>query len=255
MTNIAIELENIWAGYGSEPILKEINLIVKELDFIGIIGPNGGGKSTLLKVLLGLIKPIQGHIKIMGRSIESGQKSIGYVPQFLQFDPNFPIRVEEVVEMGRLGKRKLFRGYNSKDRSIVKEALKKVEMWEMRRRPLAELSGGQRQRIYIARALATEPKILILDEPTASVDSRISQSIYKLLQELNQYTTIILVSHDLASVYDHVKSIGCLNRNLHYQGNKIITSDAIEQTYKCPIDLIMPNLQRDRSDLSRENFD
>lgn len=255
MKNIPIEIDNLSAGYGSEPILKSIDLIVKELDFIGIIGPNGGGKSTLLKVLLGLIKPMQGQVKIMGKSVEWGRQSIGYVPQFVEFDRNFPVRVEEVVQMGRLGQRKLFQRYNSKDRSIVKKALERVEMWEMRRRPLAELSGGQRQRVYIARALASQPKILILDEPTASVDSRISGSIYKLLGELNQYMTIILVSHDLASVYAHVKSIGCLNRTLHYHGDKEITSAAIEQTYKCPIDLVMPDRTREETRIVRDSLD
>ncbi|MDJ0726769.1 MAG: metal ABC transporter ATP-binding protein [Prochloraceae cyanobacterium] len=242
MKNKVIEISNLWAGYGSEPILHDINLTVLERDFIGLIGPNGGGKSTLLKVILGLLKPMKGSVKIMGRSVDSGKKSIGYVPQFVEFDRNFPVRVEEVVQMGRLGQRKLFQPYNSKDRAVVQQALEIVEMWPMRHLPLAELSGGQRQRVYIARALASQPKILILDEPTASIDSRISQSIYKLLGELNKYITIVIVSHDLAAIYAHVKSIGCLNRRLIYQENKQLTRDAIEQTYKCPMDLIKPDL-------------
>lgn len=252
---MAIEIRNLSAGYGSKPILQRIDLIAKELDFIGIIGPNGGGKSTLLKVLLGLIKPMEGEVRIMGRSVESGRKSIGYVPQFVEFDRNFPVRVEEVVQMGRLGQRKLFQRYNSKDRSIVKEALERVEMWQMRRRSLAELSGGQRQRVYIARALASQPSILLLDEPTANVDSRISKSIYQLLRQLNQDMTIILVSHDLASVYSHVKTIGCLNRRLHYHGNKEISSAAIEQTYKCPIDLVIPDRLKQETDLAQGSRD
>ena len=252
---MAIEVRNLSAGYGSKPILQRIDLIAKELDFIGIIGPNGGGKSTLLKVLLGLIKPMEGEVRIMGRSVESGRKSIGYVPQFVEFDRNFPVRVEEVVQMGRLGQRKLFQRYNSKDRSIVKEALERVEMWQMRRRSLAELSGGQRQRVYIARALASQPSILLLDEPTANVDSRISKSIYQLLRQLNQEMTIILVSHDLASVYSHVKTIGCLNRRLHYHGNKEISSAAIEQTYKCPIDLVIPDRLKQETDLAQGSRD
>ena len=252
---MAIEIRNLSAGYGSKPILQRIDLIAKELDFIGIIGPNGGGKSTLLKVLLGLIKPMEGEVRIMGRSVESGRKSIGYVPQFVEFDRNFPVRVEEVVQMGRLGQRKLFQRYNSKDRSIVKEALERVEMWQMRHRSLAELSGGQRQRVYIARALASQPSILLLDEPTANVDSRISKSIYQLLRQLNQEMTIILVSHDLASVYSHVKTIGCLNRRLHYHSNKEISSAAIEQTYKCPIDLVIPDQLKQETDLAQGSRD
>ncbi len=233
-----IEIENLWAGYGQEFVLEDINIVVKELDFLGLIGPNGGGKTTLLKVLLGLIKPMRGEVKIMGLSVASGRRYIGYVPQYVEFDRHFPIRVAEVVKMGRLGKRRLLQPYNAKDQEIVRNALEQVEMWELRARSLAELSGGQRQRVYIARALASSPAILLLDEPTASVDSRISYNIYKLLRQLNEYMTIVVVSHNLGELFNYVKTVGCINRRLYYYGDKNAATEMIEQTYKCSADLI-----------------
>ncbi len=238
MLTEAIAIRNLWAGYGKEPVLEDINLTVNELDFVGLIGPNGGGKTTLLKVLLGLIKPMRGEVKIMGCSVASGRRYIGYVPQFIEFDRHFPVRVEEVVQMGRLGKRRLLQPYNAVDQKIVRNALEQVEMWQLHSLPLAELSGGQRQRVYIARALASEPRILLLDEPTASVDSSIRYSIYELLRQLNEYMTIFLISHDIGAVSSYVKTIGCINRHLSYHGDKLITPEMIEQTYHCPIDLI-----------------
>lgn len=233
-----ISLQNVWAGYPQTPVLKDINLSVKAQDFIGLIGPNGGGKTTLLKVLLGLVKPYQGSVKILDRPVAQGRKYIGYVPQLLELDRNFPIQVKDVVSMGRLGKRKLFRRYNKKDREIVRRSLDQVGMADLENRPIGDLSGGERQRVYIARALASEPKILLLDEPTANVDSRIQNSIYELLKELNEYMTIVMISHDLGAVSSYVKTVGCLNCTLHYHNTKQITSSMIEQAYQCPVDLI-----------------
>jgi zinc transport system ATP-binding protein len=231
MLTEAIALRHVWAGYGQETVLEDINLAVKELDFIGLIGPNGGGKTTLLKVLLGLISPIRGEVKIAGRSVASGKRYIGYVPQFVEFDRHFPVRVEEVVQMGRLGQRRLLQRYNSIDEEVVVRVLEQVEMLAWRNRPIGELSGGQRQRVYIARALASEPQILLLDEPTANVDSHIRKSIYELLCQLNQYMTIVMVSHDIGAISSYVKTVGCLNRRLYYYPNKEITLEMLEQAY------------------------
>ncbi|NJN73471.1 MAG: metal ABC transporter ATP-binding protein [Limnothrix sp. RL_2_0] len=233
-----ISLQHIWAGYPKTPVLEDINLSVKSQDFIGLIGPNGGGKTTLLKVLLGLITPQQGRVEILGRPVAQGRKYIGYVPQLLELDRNFPIQVKDVVNMGRLGKRKLFHRYNQKDREIVRRSLDQVGMSDLEDRPIGDLSGGERQRVYIARALASEPKILLLDEPTANVDSRIRNSIYELLQKLNKYMTIVMISHDIGAISSYVKTVGCLNRRLYYHNDKQITPRMIEQTYQCPVDLI-----------------
>lgn len=238
MSSEAIALNHVWAGYNSEPILEDINLVVKELDFIGLIGPNGGGKSTLVKVLLGLIKPMKGSVKIMGRAVNLGRKYIGYVPQSCEFDRQFPVRVHEVVRMGRLGKRRLLQPYNKKDNEIVNKVLEQVGMLELGSYPIGELSGGQRQRVYIARALAAEPQILLLDEPTASVDPKQKNSIYELLGKLNQSVTILMISHDLGAISTYVKTVGCLNRRLFYHGDKLVTKEMIEQTYQCPLEFI-----------------
>ncbi|MGK7932414.1 MAG: metal ABC transporter ATP-binding protein [Microcystaceae cyanobacterium] len=233
-----ITLCNVWAGYNKMPVLEDINLVINPQDFIGLIGPNGGGKTTLLKVLLGLISPIKGEIKILGYPVAKGKRYLGYVPQLLEFDRAFPIRVKDVVRMGRLGKRRLLQRYNDKDEIVVRNSLEKVEMWELCDRPISELSGGERQRVYIARALASEPQLLLLDEPTANVDTKGQNSIYELLKELNQSMAIIMISHDLGAVASYVKTVGCLNRRLWYHNDKILTPEMVEQTYNCPVDLI-----------------
>jgi zinc transport system ATP-binding protein len=240
-TNVALEaiaIQNLWAGYNGDSVLEDINLSVKELDFIGLIGPNGGGKSTLLKVLLGLLPITKGEVKILGRSINQGRRYIGYVPQAVECDRNFPISVWDVVKMGRLGKRGLFQPYNAKDNEIVANALRNVDMLHLRDRTIGDLSGGQRQRVYIARALATEPQILLLDEPTASVDPQVRSNIYELLQKLNQSITILMISHDMGVISSYVKTVGCLNRRLFYHNDKEIRPEMLQAAYQCPIDLI-----------------
>jgi len=231
-------LEDVWAGYDGRPVLEGINLSVKERDFVGIIGPNGGGKTTLLRVMLGLIRPTRGRVRVLGQSTARGRRFVGYVPQQVDFDRDFPINVWDVALMGRLGRRGLLRRYTPQDRHAVTRALQQVEMLDAKDRPIGELSTGQRQRVYIARALATEPQILFLDEPTASVDSQVTTSIYELLQRLNEHVTILLVSHDMSVISSYVKTVGCLNRRLFYHESKEITPEMLEGAYHCPIDLI-----------------
>jgi zinc transport system ATP-binding protein len=234
----AISVQNLWAGYDSEPVLEDINLSVEELDFIGLIGPNGGGKTTLLKVLLGLLPPMRGKVRIMGKSVKEGRRYVGYVPQVVEFDRDFPISVWDVARMGRLGHRRLLQRYTVEDDEIVARMLRSVGMLNLRDRPIGALSGGQRQRVYIARALATEPNILLLDEPMASVDPQVSTNIYEILSRLNERIAILMVSHDMNAISSHVKTVGCLNRRLFYHGAKQITPDMLELAYQCPIDLI-----------------
>lgn len=233
-----ISLEGVWAGYNGEVVLEGINLSVKQQDFVGIIGPNGGGKTTLLRVMLGLIRHTRGRVRILGQSVTQGRRFIGYVPQQVDVDRDFPVNVWDVALMGRLGRRGLLRRYTQEDRRAVTRVLQQVEMLDLKDRPTGELSTGQRQRVYIARALATEPKILFLDEPTASVDSRVTTSIYELLQRLNEHITILLVSHDMSAISSYVKTVGCLNRRLFYHESKEITPEMLEGAYHCPVDLI-----------------
>ena len=233
-----ITLNNVWVGYESTPVLEDINLKITKGDFIGLIGPNGGGKTTLLRTLIGLIEPMQGEITIMGESPQKGRCHIGYVPQMVAFDKFFPISVWDVVSMGRLGCKGFLTRMQSEDEQIITTVLKQVGVFDQRSRAIGDLSVGQRQRIYIARALATQPQILLLDEPTASVDPQATQNIYELLHELNQKMTIVMVSHNMDAVSSHVRSIGCINRRLYYHGNKEITSEMVDAIYNCPIDLI-----------------
>ncbi len=233
-----LSIQHVWAGYDHETILEDITLSVYEHDFIGLIGPNGGGKTTLVKVILGLLRPQRGEVRILGQSARIGRRFIGYVPQLAEFDRAFPISVWEVACMGRLVRRGLFRRYTAADNAIVEMALRRVAMLEYRHRPIGTLSTGQRQRVYIARALATEPTLLLLDEPTASVDPEMRTSIYELLQMLNQQITIMLISHDVGAIATYVKTVGCLNRRLYYHHERQITSEMLEAVYRCPIDLI-----------------
>lgn len=233
-----IAVRHLWAGYDQDPVLEDINLSVRERDFIGLIGPNGGGKTTLLKVLLGLLEPTQGEARIMGQPPSEGRRHIGYVPQSMELDRAFPISVWDVVRMGRLGKGGLLRPYSAQDDEVVAKALGSVDMLAHRHSPIAELSGGQRQRVYIARALVTEPKVLLLDEPMANIDPRVSTSIYELLRRLNDHVTILMISHDVGAVSTYVKTIGCLNRFLFYHADRQLTPEMIEAAYQCPVDLI-----------------
>jgi len=233
-----ISLENVWAGYGNNNVIEDVNLSVKRNDFVAIIGPNGGGKTTLLKVILGLISPQRGQVKIMGLPPKEGRNFIGWVPQETVMDRIFPISVLEVVLMGRIHRKNMMLPYSKEDKKKALEALDMVKLSDVTSKPIGEISLGQRQRVYIARALAKEPQILLLDEPLASVDSSTSAAIYELLKELNKTITILMVTHDIGAISSYVKSVGCLNRKLYYYEEKTITQEMIDASYLCPVDLV-----------------
>jgi len=237
MSSVA-SLNNVWVNYNGFTALEDVSLSIEEQDFVGIIGPNGGGKSTLLKTMLGLIEPSRGNVEILGMAPRKASRQVGYVAQFQNFDRHFPINVWEVVLMGRLGHAGLLKGYSTQDRDAAREALEKVEMAGCKNRHISQLSGGQQQRVLIARALATRPKLLLLDEPMSNVDSAMQKGFYELLSELNRQMAIVMVSHDISAVSQYVKKVACLNRKLYYHGTGQLTTEDLEATYQCPVELI-----------------
>jgi zinc transport system ATP-binding protein len=236
--NEIVNLENVWLQFDGVPVLEEINLVIYQHDFLGIIGPNGGGKTTLLKVILGLLEPTRGTISVFGLPPARGRRCVGYVPQFSLFDREFPITVWDVVLMGRVGHVKRFTRYSDTDARLASKALETVEMLEFRDAQIGRLSGGQQQRVFIARALVTEPKLLLLDEPMASVDAPMQTELYELFERLRERMAIVMVSHDISAVSIYVDKIACLNRKLFYHGTKELVSEELEATYQCPINLI-----------------
>jgi len=234
----AVTLEDVWVHYNGTPVLEGVSLSVEANDFLGVIGPNGGGKTTLLKVVLGLVAPSHGRVLVLGKPPERSRNRIGYVPQYNLFDREFPISVWEVVLMGRYGRTGLMKRYDNVDREHAREALQKVGMLEQGDRQIGSLSGGEQQRVFIARALVSEPGLLLLDEPTASVDSTMQTEFYELLEQLKQKMAIVLVSHDIGTVSIFVNKIACLNRQLFYHGSTEISAEVLEATYKCPVQMI-----------------
>lgn len=224
--------------YGDSLILDNIDLTIWENDFIGIIGPNGGGKTTLLKIMLGLLKPGSGEIKILGDLPERARKHIGYVPQYSRFDEFFPINVRDVVLLGLMGNKRPGSAFSREEKSVALSCLDKVGLADMASRHICKLSYGQRQRVFIARAMVNDPSLLLLDEPTASVDSTSQDSFYGLLSELKRKMAIVLVTHDMGAVSTYVEKIGCLNKKFYYHGSGEIKEEDLSKAYGCPMDLI-----------------
>lgn len=238
MTRPAVELSDVWFSYRESPVLEGVNLVVEEGDYLAILGPNGSGKTTLLQVILGLLSPSRGRIQVAGEPPEHARGQVGYVPQHVRFDLDFPIRVLDVVLMGRLAGKAPGRPFRATDRHSAAMALAQVEMEEYAERPIGALSGGQLQRVLIARALALEPRLLLLDEPTASLDERIGHSVWDLLEEISHRMTVILVSHDIGAISQYVRSVACLNRRIFGHPTRELTPEILEQTYGCPVELL-----------------
>lgn len=232
-----IELRGVTAGYDrNHPAIENIDLTIEEHDFTALIGPNGGGKTTLLKVFLGLLEPFEGTVDLFGKGRKHSRGKIGYVPQVIP-SRTFPVTVIDVVLMGRLGAAGLFRRYSSSDRAVALEKLELLGVKHLAGERMDRLSGGQKQRVLIARALAGEPELLLLDEPVASVDAETQQSFYNLLADLNSRMTIVLVTHDVGAVSSHVRNIACINRQLVSHG-ETIGEDEVSKAYGCPFELI-----------------
>ncbi|MHB8962704.1 MAG: metal ABC transporter ATP-binding protein [Saccharofermentanales bacterium] len=235
----AIHIDNLSVKYDDTYALEGVNMDVARGEYLGIIGPNGGGKSTLLKAILGLI-PIQtGSIAFYGQKPGRSRHFLGYVPQFTEFDRGFPINVLEVVLTGMLTKGMVpFRRYSADEIRKANTLLEKVGILQLARNPISALSGGEFQKMLLARALAVDPEILLLDEPTASVDASSREQIYNLLGELNKDVTIILVTHDLLAISSKVRRLACLNTRMIYHGDPELNEEVITNLYGCPVDLI-----------------
>jgi zinc transport system ATP-binding protein len=212
-SEIIVSLEHVDFAYNGELILRDVNLEIHDREMIGIIGPNGGGKTTLLRLILGLLEPNHGEILVFGEHPSKSSHRLGYVPQHAQFDARFPISVLDVVLMGLAGKSGIG-PFSKKKVLIAEEALETVDLLAHKNKPFAELSGGQRQRILIARALATAPDMLLFDEPTANVDTSAGEKLYHILEQLNEKMTILLVSHDIGFVRRQISSVICVNKNV-----------------------------------------
>lgn len=225
-----ISLEHVDYYYGRQPVLEDVNLTVDAGDFAAVVGPNGGGKTTLLKLILGVLKPARGRVRVLGDTPGKSCYRIGYMPQNAHLDPQFPVSVLDVVLMGRLG-RKVFGKFRKHDRQAAKKALEDAGIGHLAHRHFSELSGGQRQRALIARALCTDPELLMLDEPTANVDPGVEEALLKVLHQLNEKMTILMVSHDMGFVSKKVKSVICVNRTLVVHPTSEIEGQVIRDIY------------------------
>jgi len=232
MSHILVELKNIDAAYSGKNVLKDVSLEIRSEDFIGIIGPNGGGKTTLLNVIMGLLKPGKGSVV---RNIE--KSDIGFLPQVNQLDNQFPISVADVVLSGMSSGFNLKRKKNAFTQEKVKNTLESVGITDLKNRPIGELSGGELQRTMLARAIISTPKILVLDEPNTYVDNKFEQELYRILKELNKTMAILLVTHDVGTITPYIKTIACVNRSLHYHASNEISTDQLK-VYNCPIEMV-----------------
>jgi len=240
MENSIVQIQNVWFAYNGKTVLQDVCLNIQPGDFIAMIGPNGGGKTTLLKLMLGLLRPDQGSIKVLGGQTEKASHHIGYVPQDVHINRSFPITAIDVVLMGKLRPDKRWALSSAQDRREALDALERMEIADCANSKIDALSGGQRQRVFIARALVAQPKILLLDEPTASIDARGQVEFYRLLKVLNKDITILVVSHDLVAISTHVKSVACVNKRLHYHNQAEITGEMLEEMYPCVDEEVCP---------------
>ncbi len=241
MTTPVIELRNVSFAYQAAPVLEDVNLTINERESICIVGPNGGGKTTLLRLILGQLRPTRGEILVFGKPPEVARRQIGYMPQRAAYDAMFPVTVMDVVLMGRLGRPGplgWLGWYGRKDRAAALEALQQVHLADAARRSFAALSGGQQQRVLIARALCCRPQLLLLDEPTANVDSLVEARLFDELRELSARMTLVLVSHDLGFVTSLVQRVICVNRQAVAHPASQLTADLIREMYGGEVNMV-----------------
>jgi len=231
--NTLLELKSVNYAYDHKIVLKDVTLKIRENDFLGIIGPNGGGKTTLLKIIVGLLQPMSGEI--IARDGDNSR--IGYLPQINQIDKKFPISVLDVVLSGLMSHKNLFGRYTSQNRKKAEALMSRIGIEHLKNKNIGELSGGQLQRVFLCRAIVTDPHLLILDEPDTYVDQNFEGELYEILDQLNKQMAIIIVSHDVGTIFSHVKTIACVNKTLCYHDSNIISPEQLK-AYNCPIDIL-----------------
>ncbi|MCF7928843.1 MAG: metal ABC transporter ATP-binding protein [Spirochaetales bacterium] len=243
----AIVFEEVEFAYERSRVLERVSFVVEDGDFVTIIGPNGAGKTTIAKLMLGLLQPVSGEIRIYGKrpSQPRARRLIGYVPQYSQFDFAFPISVLSVVLMGRM--RRFAGFYNREDRDVAYQALAEVDLEGFGSKSFAELSGGQRQRVLIARALAAQPRIILMDEPTSNVDRSVEKKLTTLLKQLNHDMTILLITHDLGFVSHQVNKVVCVNRTARIHPTQEVTPEMIQSLYQAPVRMVRHDVDKGSS--------
>ena len=229
-----VELRGVTCGYDGTAALRDVSLRVNRGDFVGVLGPSGSGKTTLLRSILGAVPVYQGQVLVEGRSVQKGRPRIGYVPQLETIDWNFPVTVDQVVMMGRAAESSLFPWYRQSDVEIARDIMERLGIYQLAHRHIRELSGGQQQRVFLARALVSNPHLLLLDEPTMGVDIKTRDEVMHLLDELNhQDVTIIMTTHEINSVAAHLPWVVCLNGGIVAEGppNEVFTPAILKLTY------------------------
>jgi len=241
--DLAVDIRDLWFFYNGVPALEDVNLEIETGKFVGVLGPNGAGKSTLLKVVLGLITPGRGSVRVFGefpQKLRHRGEVLGYLPQRPLGNPHFPLSVLDVVLMGRYGRVGLLRRPGPRDREIARQNLERVGIPHLAGRPIGEISGGEQQRVFIARALCVEPRLLVLDEPTVSLDACAQDDVYEMVnrvkEELN--LTVVMVSHDIGGVARHVDDIVCINRKIHVHQAPPIGRLGLESAFGCSVEYL-----------------
>jgi zinc transport system ATP-binding protein len=233
-----IEIDDLHFAYDRTAIFSNDRLYIRPAQFACVVGPNGGGKTTLLKLLLGLLEPGAGTIRVLGRPPRQARADIGYVPQHARMDSQFPVSVMDVALMGRLGKTRRLGPYRRDDRRAVAQALDQVGLAGLIGRQFSELSGGQQQRVLIARCLSARPRLLLLDEPTANLDAKAERELLGLLQQLSRDLTVLLVTHDVGFVSELVNTVICVNHNIGVHPTAALTGEAITDLYDQDVRLV-----------------
>ena len=255
MSTPLIEIKNLSAGYDNRTVLRNVNLTVYNRDFLGIIGPNGGGKTTLIKCILGLLKPTAGEILYSDKRFVASDKQrgtaqrpalttnrsvlkMGYLPQYNSIDRKFPITVEEVILSGLSSQKSLISRFTATHREKARQVIARMGLEGLEKRAIGALSGGQLQRALLGRAIISDPALVVLDEPSTYIDKRFEARLYELLAEINHDCAIILVSHDIGTVLQQVKSIACVNETLDYHPDTGVSEEWLERNFNCPIELL-----------------